>query len=540
MPPVNKTVNTSLTDIKVDTVGVEKLLLKIKPHKACGPDELPNMVLSKCAKSLAPGISTLFQKSLDSGILPKDWTDANVTPVFKKGDKHAPENYRPVSLTSVISKTLEHIVCHHMHAHFDEHKVLTDVNHGFRSGFSCETQLTVTIDELARNTDAGFQTDVAILDFSKAFDTVPHKKLLHKLHSYGVRGNLHKWISSFLCHRKMKVVVDGESSTECDVLSGVPQGTVLGPLLFLVHINDLPDSVTSKVRLFADDCLLYRKVTSTADQEEIQKDLKRLETWAETWGMKFNAKKCYILSISNKGRNKFYELNSYILKHVENNPYLGLIISKDLKWNAHIDQISKKASSTLGFIQRNLSKCKPQCKKTAYISLVRSTLEYGATIWDPHQENNIYKLEKIQRKAARFITNDYRTREPGSMTKMLSELEIPTLQNRRKDKRLAFLYSIQKGSVPAIDPKIYLIPVKSKRKIKAKTFQDHNSQNIIKRHQILHDKCYQLPPSKSTTYRHSFFPKTISEWNELSDSVVSADSIDIFKSRLQISKSRSD
>ena len=146
MPPVNKTVNTSLTDIKVDTVGVEKLLLKIKPHKACGPDELPNMVLSKCAKSLAPGISTLFQKSLDSGILPKDWTDANVTPVFKKGDKHAPENYRPVSLTSVISKTLEHIVCHHMHAHFDEHKVLTDVNHGFRSGFSCETQLTVTID----------------------------------------------------------------------------------------------------------------------------------------------------------------------------------------------------------------------------------------------------------------------------------------------------------------------------------------------------------------------------------------------------------
>ena len=177
---------------------------------------------------------------------------------------------------------------------------------------------------------------------------------------------------------------------------------------------------------------------------------------------------------------------------------------------------------------------------TAYISLVRSTLEYGATIWDPYQENNIYKLEKIQRKAARFITNDYRTRESGSVTKMLSELNILTLQNRRKDKRLAFLYSIQKGSVPAIDPKNYLTPVKSKRKIKAKTFSDYNCQNIIKRHQILHDKCFQLPSSKSTTYRHSFFPKTISEWNELSDSVVSSDNIDIFKSRLQISKSRSD
>ena len=199
MPPVNKTVEENIPPIKIDKEGVEKLLSKIKPHKACGPDELPNIVLQKCAKTLAPGISILFQKSLDSGILPKDWTDANITPVYKKGDKHAPENYRPVSLTSVISKTLEHIICHHLHAHFEKHKVLTDVNHGFRSGYSCETQLTITIDELAQNTDAGFQTDIAILDFSKAFDTVPHRNLLHKLKSYRVRGSLYNWISSFLC-----------------------------------------------------------------------------------------------------------------------------------------------------------------------------------------------------------------------------------------------------------------------------------------------------------------------------------------------------
>ena len=180
MPTVNKYIKDSITSIKIDKDGVEKLLSKIKPHKACGPDQIPNMVLKNCAKTLAPGVTLLFQKSLDTGIIPKDWTDANIAPVFKKGDKHAPENYRPVSLTSVISKTLEHIICHHLHAHFDKHKLLTDVNHGFRSGYSCETQLTITIDELAQNTDAGFQTDVAILDFSKAFDTVPHKKLLHK------------------------------------------------------------------------------------------------------------------------------------------------------------------------------------------------------------------------------------------------------------------------------------------------------------------------------------------------------------------------
>ena len=260
MPDVKLNIQDSISDIKIDPNGVEKLLSSLQPNKACGPDELPNQVLKNCSKALAPGVSVLFQKSLDSGQLPKDWTDANVAPVFKKGDRHAAENYRPVSLTSVLSKTLEHIVCSHMHSFFEQHNVLTNVNHGFRRGFSCETQLTVTADDLARNVEGGVQTDIAISDFSKAFDTVPHRKLLHKLKSYGIRGQLHKWISSFLCNRFMKVVVDGEVSSETEVVSGVPQGTVLGPLLFLVHINDLPDHVTSNVRLFADDCLLYRQI----------------------------------------------------------------------------------------------------------------------------------------------------------------------------------------------------------------------------------------------------------------------------------------
>ena len=354
LPPVKLKINDSLTSIKIETKGVEKLLSSIQSHKAFGPDEIPNIVLKNCAKALAPGITVLFQSSLDSGILPKDWTDANISPVFKKGDRHLAENYRPVSLTSVLSKLLEHIICHELHKHFEKNSVLTNINHGFRAGFSCETQLTITFDDLAKNSNKNSQTDVAILDFSKAFDTVPHKKLLHKLCAYGVRGNLHTWISNFLCNRKMKVIIDGESSSETAVLSGVPQGTVLGPLLFLVHINDLPDCVKSSVRLFADDCLLYREIKSRDDQEILQNDLKNLEIWATTWGMRFNAKKCYILSVTSKGIQKFYELDSCILKEVENNPYLGLLISNDLKWSTHI--VHKK--------------CPQECKKTAYIALV--------------------------------------------------------------------------------------------------------------------------------------------------------------------------
>ena len=222
----------------------------------------------------------LFQTSLNTGTLPQDWTDANVAPVFKKGDRHQAENYRPVSLTSVLSKLLEHVVCQKMLLHFDKNKVLTHRNHGFRSGFSCETQLAITIDDLTRNFDNNIQTDLAILDFSKAFDTVPHDRLLHKLEAYGVRGHLIKWIEKFLCSRKMRVMVNGEYSSEAEVLSGVPQGTVLGPILFLVMINDLPDCVKSIVRLFADDCVLYRCINNFEDCLILQNDLKCLEKWA--------------------------------------------------------------------------------------------------------------------------------------------------------------------------------------------------------------------------------------------------------------------
>ncbi len=192
--------------------------------------------------------------------------------------------------------------------------------------------------------------DMAILDFSKAFDTVPHDKLLEKLDSYGINGNIKDWLSNFLKCRIMRVVVEGEHSTDAKVDSGVPQGTVLGPLLFLCHINDLPESVTLQVRLFADDCLLYRPIKNATDHHALQDDLAKLEIWAKQWGMKFNAKKCYIMSMKQKS-NYFYQLDNHILQQVKSNPYLGLNFTYDLKWSDHISKITSKASSTLGFIR---------------------------------------------------------------------------------------------------------------------------------------------------------------------------------------------
>ena len=174
--------------------------------------------------------------------------------------------------------------------HLEKNKILTNLNHGFRSGYSCETQLLVTLDELLHFNDKGLQTDIAILDFSKAFDTVPHEELLCKLESYGITGSLHEWLRTFLSKRHMQVVIEGEASEKVTVDSSAPQGTVLGPILFLCHINDLPEAVQSQVRLFADDCLLYRPIKSQSDHITLQNDLIELEKWADKWGMRFNAK----------------------------------------------------------------------------------------------------------------------------------------------------------------------------------------------------------------------------------------------------------
>ena len=198
------------------------------------------------------------EATVDSGKLPTDWTNANISPVFKKGDLHIAENYRPVSLTSITCKLLGHIICKHLF-------------------YSCETQLLVTLNDLLHFNDEVSQTDIIILDFSKAFDTVPHEELLTKLESFGITGSIHHWLRTFLTKRYMQVVVDGETSSKVTVDSGVPQGTVLGPLLFLCHINGLPLAVSSQVRLFADDCLLYGTIESQDDHSILQQDLIELE-----------------------------------------------------------------------------------------------------------------------------------------------------------------------------------------------------------------------------------------------------------------------
>jgi hypothetical protein len=332
----------------------------------------------------------------------------------------------------------------------------------------------------------------------------------------------------------MRVALEGVVSETTTVDSGVPQGTILGPILFLCHINDLPNSVKSHVRLFADDCLLYRDINSFTDHQALQHDLKQLEAWAHDWGMTFNATKCYILSINAKS-TFLYQLNNVILKHVQQNPYLGILISDDLKWSAHISNISKKANSTLGFIRRNLRRCPTTCRKQAYLALVRPLLEYGATVWDPYLQQDVDRLEKVQRAAARFITGDYRSSAPGSVTKLLEKTDLQPLQLRRQQLRLNLFYRVVEGLVPALPPQKFLSAQKQGRRIKTIKQQDFVTTNIIKNYSRNNDRAFSVPHCRTEQQKNSFFVRTISDWNQLDNTIVTAPSPETFRSRLAAS-----
>ena len=245
-----------------------------------------------------------------------------------------------------------------------------DIQHGFRSGRSCESQLITAREEIAAWRDKGHNVDVLIMDFSKAFDKVPHQRLLSKLEHYGVTGSLWNWIQNWLTTRTQTVVLEGMASQPVKVKSGVPQGTVLGPLMFLLYINDITDDIKhSSVQLFADDCLLYRVVDTEEDERKLQRDLFELELWSNKWQLDFNIKKCHQLCVRKKGHEitSEYTLKGKTLKPGEHHPCLGVEWQSNMKWDQHIHQITAKANRSLGFLRGNLSKC-PEIVKEGGLS----------------------------------------------------------------------------------------------------------------------------------------------------------------------------
>ena len=502
----------TLDKVNINIHGVKKLISNLKPGKAPGPDNISPRILKELANELAPALTIIFQSSVNTGTLPADWKTAHVTPVFKKGEQYNPANYRPVSLTSVCCKMLEHILTSTIMNHLEHHGILCNQQHGFRMRRSCETQLLDFTNELFENMESGKQTDILVLDFAKAFDKVNHSLLTHKLNYYGIGGEINTWIADFLRDRKQAVVVSGERSDFIPVRSGVPQGSVLGPCLFLIYINDLPDILTTRSRLFADDTAVYNIVTSPAAQAHLQQDLNQLAAWEKRWDMSFHPGKCTTLPVT-RCRNPLhfdYCLHGHILETVTSAKYLGVTICSDLSWDTHINHLCNKANKTLGFLRRNIKISSRKIKETAYKTFVRPILEYASSIWDPHTEQNTNKLEAVQRRAARFVMRRYHN--TSSPTTMLEELKWPSLQDRRRTARLSMLYKIRNDLVSTQGIKASLSPAPPRRR------RGHDQQLTI--------------PQCRTQYRQqAFLPRTIRDWNELPQDAVEAKTIDTFVSR---------
>lgn len=391
----------------ISDLGVLAMLRKLDSRKSPGPDCLPNGFLKRYADQLSVFLTRIFQTSLASGEVPYDFLVARVKPLFKSGDKLAISNYRPISITSSCCKMLEHVIAGFIHEFLAERNILSPYQHGFRKKMSTVTQLVTTVHHFSAALDESGQVEVVFLDFSKAFDKVPHDKLLYKLEFIGLPDCILNWIRAYLSNRKQYVDINGCFSHSLAVTSGVPQGSVLGPLLFLLYINDLvsviPEAVS--VRLFADDCIVFREIRSPDDCVVLQESLFQIERWCEEWGMMLNAAKCAFLRITRKKVffRSHYFLQNTAITDVAEYKYLGITLNSTLTWSSHVSRICSAAFTKLCFLRRKLRHAPSHVKLLAYNTFVRAKLEYASVVWDPPLKKDIYMLELVQRKAVRFI-----------------------------------------------------------------------------------------------------------------------------------------
>ena len=304
------------------------------------------------------------------------------------------------------------------------------------------------------------------------------------------------------------MLVDGEASDFCKVVSGVPQGTVLGPVLFLVFINDLPSTINSPCKLFADDLVVYREVKCSQEEKVMQGDLNKLSEWEDKWGMKFHPDKCEHIIITRKRKPHIssYTLRGHQLKTVNQAKYLGVTISSKLEWKDHIETISKKANKTLGFLRRNLRSAPEETREMAYKSLVRPQLEYCSAVWDPHILEQVDTLEMVQRRAARFVLRRYH--QTSSVGRMLQQLQWESLQERRAKSRIMVLYKSMYNIIA-----VNLTPKSSS------THQNHSLT-------------YQQISTTTNYHKYSFYPRTIVQWNDLPATVAEQTTLDQFKAEL--------
>ena len=501
--------NKTIENIQFTHLNVLSALKKVSNSFSSGPDRLPAIFVKSVADAIIEPLCTLFNVCFYSSAMPNDWSDANVVPIFKnKGSSSSPKNYRPISLTSVISKVMEHVIKSQLMDHLLTNNLLSDKQHGFLARRSTLTQLVFCVNEWVTDLENGLVTDVVYFDLAKAFDSVVHSKLVHKCKSYGCKGLLLEFINTYLCNRRQRVNIDGCHSNYGDVSSGIPQGTVDGPLYFDMFFNDATNSVNeSQIMLYADDTKLYKSFQkSEGYSAHLQDDIDSFNAWTQSWQLKIHADKSFVLPL---GFRRDTDLSNYCINNVQlpvvtHMKDLGITIDQNLNFSMHCSNIAKSASSRVGLIFRGFSSRSLNFLVKMFINRVRPVLEYNCEVWSPHMLKDIDLLEGVQRSYTKRISGI----EHLPYSERLKICKLESLELRRLKRDLIFVYKI-----------VYnLVDLK---------FEDFFELNPSTRTRGNSKKLY---PKKARTSRclFSFAFRVVNPWNNLPNDVVQSCSLSVF------------
>ena len=518
LPVFPSRTNLSLHNISVTPKMVRKVVMNLDLSKASGSDCIPVVVLKNCEPELSYILAELFIKCLNGSCFPDCWKVSSVVLVFNNvGERSTAKNYCPVSLLSVVSKVFEKLVDNRIVDHLEKCGLFSDFQYGFRSSRSTADLLTVVCDRIVRAFNRSGATRAVALDISTAFDRVWHAGPLHKLKSYGISCQIFGLISSFLSDRRVRVVLNGKSSQEYPVNAGVPQGSILGPSLFLLYINDLPDNVICDIAIYADDTTLYSKCDQVSDlwqqlelASELESDLRDTVDWSKKWLVDFSVGKTQLVSFDQSNNNGSIDvkMDGSVLEKKLSFKMLGLTFSSKLDWGSYIISIAKTASKKIGALIRSMKFVSPEVALYFYKSTIHPCMEYCCRIWAGAPSCYLELLDKLQKRICRIVGPS-----------LAASLE--PLTHRRNVASLSLFYRYDFGRCSSELAQLVPLPFSQGR-------STHYSDRS-------HDFSVTIPRCYKDVSVKSFFPCTAKLWNSLPvERFPLTDNLSGFKSRINL------
>jgi len=504
-------IHTEINNIIITPECVEKKIRKLKTSSAPGPDQIHPRILKECVKEVSIPLAMIYQKSIEEGELPEDFKQTNISPLYKKGDKLQTSNYRPINMASVPGKLLESLVKDALLNHLEGNNLLHDSQHGFRANRSVATCLLEYLGDVTKSIDEEIPWITFIGDFAKAFDKVPFKIMLKKLENHGIKGKLLKWIQNWTKDRKQRVVLNGTASEWADVTSSVVQGSVLGPVLFLIFINDLDLKIQErapgvKLYKFADDSKLGQRIRNNEDVKMFQEAIEALVEWCELNGMQLHPAKCSVMKFG-KYIDENFSLMGNEVHESECERDLGVYISNDLKSSNHVQVISGKANGVLSRLKRAA-----MYRNNTFVDLykvyVRPILEANSVAWNPDKEVDIKRLESVQRRALKSV-NGFAEK---SYEERLKCAGLPTLRERREMMDLIQTYKcIEQGirKLPQVNDR-HCVNTRGAEK-----------GNLVK------EKC------RTNARKHFFDNRVVNTWNSLPIEIRQSKTVELFKVKIK-------